>query len=140
MPLLAIAGCWGGGQALSLTRANIEIMLKEIQISLLPQTIQGIRFLWVDSLCILQDSRSDMHEQIAVTDQVYQCAIITIAAASAERPAEGLLQRRSFEGDFAPNTNSSMLQFPCPNGEQGNIVIRKQRIYNPKVEPLRRRA
>jgi hypothetical protein len=145
----ALSYCWGGHQALTLTQTNLAAMCKEIQIASLSQTIQdavavvyrlGIRFLWVDSLCILQDSHCDKDEQIAAMDRVYQCALITIAAASARGSAEGFLQRRSFEGDLAPSTRYSMLHFPCPDGEQGNIILRESCNYWPNKEPLSSRA
>jgi hypothetical protein len=38
----------------------------------------GIRYLWVDSLCILQDDEDDVHEQVQHMDLVYRRAYLTI--------------------------------------------------------------
>ena len=58
--------------------------------SLLPRTIQdaincvreiGRSFLWVDALCIIQDSDRDKEEQILQMDRVYDNALVTIISA-----------------------------------------------------------
>ncbi|OAP56326.1 hypothetical protein AYL99_09505 [Fonsecaea erecta] len=40
----------------------------------------GYRFLWIDSLCIIQDSPSDWNEQSMLMDRVYSCSSLNIAA------------------------------------------------------------
>jgi hypothetical protein len=42
----------------------------------------GERYLWVDSLCLLQDDSADMADGIAHMDLVYEGAIMTIVAAT----------------------------------------------------------
>ncbi|KAI9732177.1 MAG: hypothetical protein M1834_004274 [Cirrosporium novae-zelandiae] len=44
----------------------------------------GLRYLWIDSLCIIQDSRSDWEQQSAVMGSIYHSSALTIAAASAK--------------------------------------------------------
>ncbi|KAF2106202.1 heterokaryon incompatibility protein-domain-containing protein [Lophiotrema nucula] len=65
----------------------------------LPQTIEdscylawemGYRYLWVDSLCIIQDSDDDRHDQILHMDAIYSSAALTIAAASSPNSNYGL--------------------------------------------------
>lgn len=65
----------------------------------LPKTIQhamdlvqliGERYLWVDSLCLVQDNDEDMLDGIAHMDLVYQCAICTIIAAHGGNSNAGL--------------------------------------------------
>ncbi|ETN44870.1 uncharacterized protein HMPREF1541_09745 [Cyphellophora europaea CBS 101466] len=50
----------------------------------------GFRYLWVDALCIRQDSMFDKHEQIAQMGFVYQSALFTIIAASGDDCDAGL--------------------------------------------------
>jgi Heterokaryon incompatibility protein (HET) len=56
-----------------------------------PRTIQdaikvtrrrGYHYLWVDSLCIVQDDDHERHGQINMMDEIYSNASLTIAAAS----------------------------------------------------------
>jgi Heterokaryon incompatibility protein (HET) len=60
----------------------------------LPRTIRdaievtraiGYRYLWVDSLCIVQDDQQDRHSQINMMDEIYSNATLTIAAGSGLR-------------------------------------------------------
>lgn len=51
----------------------------------------GIRFLWVDSLCIIQDNSDDKPVEISCMDQIYQHANLLIAATRAAVANEGFL-------------------------------------------------
>ncbi|KAF9463853.1 heterokaryon incompatibility protein-domain-containing protein [Collybia nuda] len=127
----ALSYVWGADQAHKTTTQNIEKYIKEIQVSLLPQTIfdaikstplLGLRYLWVDSLCILQDSEDDKAVEIAQMRSVYQNASVTIIAANAEKATEGFLQDRC-----APPA-AIELPFRCPNGNIGIMFLRSGTI------------
>ena len=51
----------------------------------------GYEYLWIDSLCIIQDSVSDWQHECARMQYVYCGAVLTIAADQAENPSSGLL-------------------------------------------------
>jgi len=60
----------------------------------LPRTIRdaihvtsaiGYKYLWVDSLCIVQDDEKDRHNQINMMDEIYSNAALTLAAGSGLR-------------------------------------------------------
>jgi hypothetical protein len=51
----------------------------------------GLRYLWIDSLCILQDSSGDWAKEGAQMDKIYKCALITLAATSASTSEDGFL-------------------------------------------------
>jgi hypothetical protein len=53
-----------------------------------------IRYLWVDSLCILQDSQSDWLVESAIMDKVYIHAFCTIAATTAYNGNDGCYSER----------------------------------------------
>ena len=50
----------------------------------------GERYLWVDSLCIIQDDEADKRYFIPRMDSVYACAVFTIIALAAEAADTGL--------------------------------------------------
>ena len=43
-----------------------------------------VRYLWIDSLCIAQDSREDWEREVAVTGQIYAHSLRILAASSSE--------------------------------------------------------
>lgn len=100
---LALSYQWGGSKTLLNSkeiRADLEVeagLSKKLEE--LPKTIKdaiefvrelGERFLWVDSLCIIQDDSEDKKNQITAMDIIYSSAILTIAAASGNDADAGL--------------------------------------------------
>jgi len=52
-----------------------------------------VRYLWVDSLCIIQDSQEDQQKEISQMGFVYQNVYFTTAAAAATGGFDGLFER-----------------------------------------------
>ena len=55
----------------------------------------GERFLWIDSLCIIQDDADDWNIESKKMETVFGSAYCTIAASSAKNSTEGFLNPRS---------------------------------------------
>jgi len=53
----------------------------------------GLKYLWIDSLCIIQDDSLDWAREAAKMDRVYANAYLTIAATSSSSTHEGFLRR-----------------------------------------------
>ena len=69
---IALSYCWGPTQLLSTEIGNLGEMEKSIPVEILPQTIRDaflvarkldIRYIWIDTLCIIQDSEEDWHSE-----------------------------------------------------------------------------
>jgi hypothetical protein len=104
---LALSYCWGN-QDLSVgtSKRNLMERHKRIQFDLLPKTIQdaihitrkvGVRFLWVDALCIIQPTPEDNTDWVYESTQMglyYEGALFTIAAAAASDSAQGCFFER----------------------------------------------
>ena len=84
---------WGSddGGRVNTTSSNIDERLRLIRFDELPLTFQDavditrkldVRYLWIDSLCILQDSHDDWERQAAVFGQVFAHSYCTLAASS----------------------------------------------------------
>jgi hypothetical protein len=65
----------------------------------LPRTFQdfvefaqsiGIRYIWIDSLCIIQGDSQDWHSEAAKMGNVYRNAALVVAASGAEDSSQGL--------------------------------------------------
>lgn len=99
----ALSYVWGEAQPSKTTMQNLEAYAAGIDINCIPQTIcdaitvtrnLNLRYLWVDSFCIIQDSRPDKARELANMRNIFRNAYVTIAAASAKRVTEGFLQKR----------------------------------------------
>lgn len=87
----ALSYVWGQVSMLSATAANISELEQPnallARATEIPQTIRdamdfvsklGERYLWVDSLCIVQDDNAEKHDQISQMHQIYSVAYATI--------------------------------------------------------------
>jgi len=98
---VALSYCWGGPQPITTTLATLQSLRTGAEVAQFPQTIRdaievtrklGFRFLWIDSICIIQDSDSDKEYEINRMSTVYKNATVTIAAAVASTANEGFLR------------------------------------------------
>ena len=51
------------------------------------------KYLWIDALCIIQDSKSDWENESAKMNDVYECSYLTIVATAAATSDAGFLDR-----------------------------------------------
>ncbi|KAH8911273.1 HET-domain-containing protein [Coniochaeta sp. PMI_546] len=88
---VALSYCWGGPQKLVTTVANRTDLQRGFELSRLPRTIMeavqvtaslGIRYLWVDALCIVQDDEASKAVEIEKMGNIYGDATIVLLAAS----------------------------------------------------------
>ncbi|KAF4965204.1 hypothetical protein FSARC_6966 [Fusarium sarcochroum] len=97
----ALSYCWGpGSPGLCTTTKNAHAHQDEgIEVGNLPATIRdtidvtkklGMRYLWVDRLCILQDSTEDWTQQAALMCHIYSGAALTLSADSSKSAVDGL--------------------------------------------------
>ncbi|KAK7025444.1 hypothetical protein VNI00_015972 [Paramarasmius palmivorus] len=120
---------WGEEQPNMTVSSNLEAYSNAIDCQLIPGTIRdaikvthelGLRFLWVDSFCIVQDSEEDKRREIPKMRQIYRNAYVTIAAACAKRVSGGFLHVR----DVYPGPESrTTIPFLCPDGKMGTIML-----------------
>ena len=105
---LALSYVWGGPQLFQSTTENQHMMETHngLKVSMLPLTLRdainlvrnvGERYLWVDSLCIIQDDPVMSKVQINAMDQIYEGAVATIIAMTGESADAGLLGMRPAE-------------------------------------------
>ena len=86
---LTLSHKWGGAIVYKLTKATLESMLQGISLDDLPLTFQhailitrnlGYRYLWIDSLCIIQDDVDDWAFESTTMSRIYSNCVLTIAA------------------------------------------------------------
>lgn len=93
---------------LTTTSKTIEQRLRQIPIASLPKTFQdailftrglGIRYIWIDSLCIVQDSKLDWEHEASRMADVYKNSYVTIAAEASRDSHAGMFNKRDLAFD-----------------------------------------
>ena len=150
----ALSYSWGADQVAVTTRGNIDEYKCGIEISTLSKSLQdaiyitrrlGIRYLWIDAICIIQQEPKleDFIAESSKMAQYYNNAYITIAAGCSADSRTGFL---------SPRPKAALL--PCPmayapypdsdasNGlhinQMGTVYVRLP--VSKKVGPLESRA
>ncbi|KAH7039442.1 heterokaryon incompatibility protein-domain-containing protein [Macrophomina phaseolina] len=101
----ALSHCWGYQDHLPprTTTETLPAHLSAIPLAALPQNYRdaitvtrslGLRYIWIDSLCILQDSIHDWDRESSRMAAIYQHAHVTVVAASGTTCHSGFLQLR----------------------------------------------
>lgn len=121
---VALSHCWGRDSSKFCTyRDNIDQFKRDINSERLPRTYRdaitvvrglGIRYIWIDSLCIIQDDPYDWEDQSHKMGQVFSSAYFTIGASSARSSAEGFLTPRKRRGCVQLETRSTGAIYVCP--------------------------
>ena len=100
---VALSYVWGGANPPRLLRSHLEAYSiagsLENLLSEMPNTIRdlftltkklGLRYLWFDSLCLIQDDLEDLHKGIANMELVYESSYVTIITADASSANSGI--------------------------------------------------
>ncbi|EGS20466.1 putative chromosome transmission fidelity protein [Thermochaetoides thermophila DSM 1495] len=101
---MCLSYCWGGAKFLKTTRANYDKHKQEIRLDELPQLFQdavrvtrslGVRYLWIDALCIIQDdiNLTDWKRESVRMASVFQNSYLTISATRAPSPHSSLFAK-----------------------------------------------
>jgi hypothetical protein len=92
-----LSHCWGGTQHLQSTMETLNNRKQSIPLSSMNQTFRDavnvtrdldLQYLWIDSLCIIQDSPSDWSRESGKMCSVYSNAVVNISAASSSNGDE----------------------------------------------------
>ena len=108
---VTLSHCWGGYSKTTLTSSSLATFEAGIHMSTLPRTFQhavimtrklGIRYLWIDALCILQDSTQEWGHEASLMGDIYANSTLTLSATNSPDSEGGLY-----------NTRSPLLVWPC---------------------------
>jgi hypothetical protein len=112
--------------------ANIPVsgLLKTLRDAIIFTRMIGIAYLWIDSPCIIQDSKEDWEIEATDMASVYGLSYCTLAATHSKYCGEGLFWYKEFA---LPDVLTSKLQpcFPDP------MVLFRGPIWNQRVEDER---
>ncbi|KAJ8111224.1 hypothetical protein OPT61_g6134 [Boeremia exigua] len=108
---LALSHCWGGIVPVRLETGNLKKwMTTGIVFETLPKTFRdaiqttrqlGFRYIWIDSMCIIQNSDRDWKQEASLMAEVYGNAHCTLAALSSKNSREGCQINMSIQTSLA---------------------------------------
>ncbi|EEU39653.1 uncharacterized protein NECHADRAFT_43279 [Fusarium vanettenii 77-13-4] len=133
----ALSHCWGAEEHRSPTTTNKSLAQRKegIEWSELPPTfadamavtrLLGIDYIWIDSLCIIQDDADDWTRESTKMINVYQQAVLTISADGVLNSKAGLFHTVSQRATDEPKKMS------WTNGSQENILYTRLTTVPPK--------
>ncbi|KAE8311035.1 heterokaryon incompatibility protein-domain-containing protein [Aspergillus transmontanensis] len=109
----ALSHCWGNTPGFKTTRQNLEAhTTKGIMISKLPRTYQhaiditkriGCEYVWIDSICIIQDSNEEWELACETMGHIYGNAHVVIGATLAPNGSAGIYTDRKNEVAYIEN-------------------------------------
>ena len=112
---MTLSHSWGSSPQLTTTTKRLNEFKKGVEVSSLPKNFQdavqitrklGIRFLWIDSLCIIQDDPQDWERESAQMASIYRNSYLTISATASPDSSSGCFPRRRRDAYITPATRS----------------------------------
>lgn len=109
----ALSHCWGRETPATTTIANLDDRKVDISIADLPLTFQeaiwltrqlDLQYLWIDSLCIIQDDSNDWRREAPRMANVYGDAFITFSASHSTGCHTGLFPPDIFSRTYRTQT------------------------------------
>ncbi|KAI8722678.1 Protein kinase domain-containing protein [Fusarium sp. LHS14.1] len=121
----ALSHRWGTGhgELFCTITANIKELKDGFKASNLPKTFLdavsvthglGLEYLWVDSVCIIQDDSEDWNIESKLMEQVFSSAYCTLAASCASGTNDGFLKARP-QRRCIPMTFGDATYYACEN-------------------------
>ncbi|KAI1126511.1 heterokaryon incompatibility protein-domain-containing protein [Nemania abortiva] len=100
---IALSYCWGGHLPLKSTTSNISELKNRIPWNELPQVFKdviyvarmlNVQYVWIDSLCIIQDDKEDWEIEASKMAEYYSQAHLVIACSTSPNPTVPFLAPR----------------------------------------------
>jgi hypothetical protein len=122
---IALSYRWGSLPHFSTTRKNLSSHVAGMDLKSMPRTFQdaikvtralGQRYLWIDSICIVQGGHGDFDEECKRMENVYSGAYCVLAASCATDQRSGFLLPR-------PKRRRTGVALCSQNGRNGTIYV-----------------
>jgi hypothetical protein len=146
---LTLSYCWGKKEFPCLTKETLETFIERIDVNALPATLReaiqvtrhlGYSYIWIDALCILQDSKEDWQTESIKMGSIYRTSILTIAAMGAPSVFHGLFMSRNPLCYQDLQLSNSKFAFSARAGDVDPRFKREFEVLGPAASPLQTRA
>ncbi|KAI1136897.1 HET-domain-containing protein [Hypoxylon sp. FL0543] len=158
-PYVALSYCWGDCRPECMTTPEtLQRNMRRIPWSTLPATFQdavkftrslGVKYIWIDTICIIQGNREDWSYEAGKMFHVYGNAYVTLAALYGDSSASGLrstsmesLSVKVAEGCDGQNRHSIYMRRVSHHLAHpfGDVNARSKDSRTMGLDPLLRRA
>lgn len=136
-PYVCLSHCWGRQPFLCTRSENVESHKSGIDLGHLPPTFRdaiqvtrrlGIRYLWIDSLCIIQDSTDDWRQEAAKMASIYQNSALVISSSKSDDAYGGLY------AEFAEEHKAHTIALRTTDTSSESIHVRLALTHNQRLE------
>lgn len=152
-PYVTLSHRWGGSDFYKLTKTTYANLRSGISSQILPRTFRdavratkrvlGVRYLWIDSLCIFQDpdDQSDWLKEALTMDKVYKNAFCNLSATGAADSSQGLFFDRRPEQSQPAEVTLTPSHFDPSASAHGYLMV-EETASSRQLEstPLQRRG
>jgi hypothetical protein len=132
LPFIALSHCWGGTQHAVTTKGNYAQRKAGIFVGSLSRTFQdaiwiarrlGVAYLWIDSLCIIQDDPEDWDREAMNMYRLYGAAYLTLSASHGSDGDAGIFPR-----DEMGRTTALEVQLKASDGDITTVCVEVKAI------------
>ena len=106
-PYATLSHRWADSAVIQTTSSNLERFLHDIPVAILSKTFRdafiaarsylGVRYIWIDSLCIIQDDRQDWRAESVTMQVVYSHSFCNLSATASSSGVHGLFPPRDLD-------------------------------------------
>ncbi|RFU24663.1 hypothetical protein B7463_g11675, partial [Scytalidium lignicola] len=135
---IALSHVWGAEIHNKLKMKLLQEWSRSIDVRILPQSFQdaitvtrklGLRYIWIDALCIVQDSLKDWELESSKMGDVFKNSFLTIAVSATSQDPDGFLTRNS------PYASSCQLELLSTEGKScGHVWVKPQASPKGKID------
>lgn len=146
---LTLSYCCGKKEFPCLTKETLSTFIERIDVNALPATLReaiqvtrrlGHSYIWIDALCILQDSKEDWQTESIKMGSIYRASVLTIAAMGAPSVFHGLFMSRNPLCYQDLHLSNSKFVFSARAGHVAPRFKREFEVLGPAASPLQTRA
>ncbi|KAF2970840.1 hypothetical protein GQX73_g2812 [Xylaria multiplex] len=125
---VCLSHCWGNTKSIKTTKETLQERKANIPWDTLCPTFQdaitvvrqlGLRYLWIDSLCIIQDDDDDWMRESSKMATTYSLAHLTIAATRSPNHEGGCFSKTK------PQFQTHKVTVPNPSGDELTFFFRQ---------------
>ena len=151
VPYFALSHCWGTNKVTNkVVKSTTDTLQRFKTTGIQPEECTatfkdafqitrrlGHQYIWIDSLCIVQDSKEDWEAEVGSMSDVYGYSTLNLIAAHARDGRDGCFGKRDVHSvrpclvpnPFRPASNDSFIVYPMRMDKIYNEQVRNSPIY-----------